>query len=38
MGLAVAKAAQHKTAALLHQKLAGDGVYVGEVELWVACS
>ncbi len=31
MGLAVAKAAQHKAAGLLHQKLAGDGVYVGEV-------
>jgi short-subunit dehydrogenase len=31
MGLAVAKAAQHKTAGLLHQKLAGEGIYVGEV-------
>jgi NADP-dependent 3-hydroxy acid dehydrogenase YdfG len=31
MGLAVAKAAQHKLAGLLHQKLAGDGIYVGEV-------
>jgi NADP-dependent 3-hydroxy acid dehydrogenase YdfG len=31
MGLAIAKAAQHKTTALLHQKLAGDGVYVGEI-------
>jgi NADP-dependent 3-hydroxy acid dehydrogenase YdfG len=31
MGLAVAKAAQHKAVGLLHQKLAGDGVYVGEV-------
>jgi NADP-dependent 3-hydroxy acid dehydrogenase YdfG len=31
MGLAIAKAAQHKTAGLLHQKLAGEGVYVGEV-------
>ncbi len=31
MGLALAKAAQHKTAGLLHQKLAGEGVYVGEV-------
>lgn len=31
MGLAVAKAAQHKTAALLHHRLKGDGVYVGEV-------
>lgn len=31
MGLAIAKAAQHKTAGLLHQKLSADGVYVGEV-------
>ncbi len=31
MGLAVAKAAQHKTVGMLHQKLAGDGVYVGEL-------
>ncbi len=31
MGLAVAKAAQHKTAGLLHAKLASEGVYVGEV-------
>lgn len=31
MGLAVAKAAQHKTVGLLQQKLAADGVYVGEV-------
>lgn len=31
MGLAIAKAAQHKTAGLLHQKLASDGVYVGEL-------
>ncbi|MBN1205066.1 MAG: SDR family NAD(P)-dependent oxidoreductase [Myxococcaceae bacterium] len=31
MGLAIAKAAQHKAVGLLHQKLAGDGVYVGEV-------
>ena len=31
MGLAIAKAAQHKTAALLHARLAGEGVYVGEV-------
>lgn len=31
MGLAVAKAAQHKTVGLLHSKLAADGVYVGEV-------
>jgi NAD(P)-dependent dehydrogenase (short-subunit alcohol dehydrogenase family) len=31
MGLAVAKAAQHKTAGLLHARLAGEGVYVGEI-------
>ena len=31
MGLAVAKAAQHKAVGLLHQRLAADGVYVGEV-------
>jgi NADP-dependent 3-hydroxy acid dehydrogenase YdfG len=31
MGLAVGKAAQHKTTGLLHQKLKADGVYVGEV-------
>ena len=31
MGLAVAKAAQHKAVGLLHQRLAGEGVYVGEV-------
>ncbi|MDB4928726.1 MAG: Short-chain dehydrogenase/reductase, partial [Myxococcaceae bacterium] len=31
MGLAVAKAAQHKAVGLLHEKLKGDGVYVGEV-------
>lgn len=31
MGLAVAKAAQHKTVGLLSQKLASEGVYVGEV-------
>lgn len=31
MGLAVTKAAQHKAVGLLHAKLAGDGVYVGEV-------
>ncbi len=31
MGLSVAKAAQHKLVGLLHQKLRGDGVYVGEV-------
>jgi NADP-dependent 3-hydroxy acid dehydrogenase YdfG len=31
MGLAVAKAAQHKLVGVLHQKLRGDGVYVGEV-------
>jgi NADP-dependent 3-hydroxy acid dehydrogenase YdfG len=35
MGLAVAKAAQHKTVGLLHQKLAGEGVYVGEVVVLV---
>ncbi len=29
--LAIAKSAQHKTAGLLHHKLAGEGVYVGEV-------
>ena len=31
MGLAVAKAAQHKLVGLLHHKLLGEGVYVGEV-------
>ncbi len=31
MGLAIAKAAQHKAAGVLHQKLAAEGVYVGEV-------
>jgi short-subunit dehydrogenase len=31
MGLAVGKAAQQKTVGLLHQKLAGEGVYVGQV-------
>lgn len=31
MGLAVSKAAQHKVSALLHHKLAGEGVYVGEL-------
>lgn len=31
MGLAVAKAAQHKAVGLLHKKLAPEGVYVGEV-------
>jgi NADP-dependent 3-hydroxy acid dehydrogenase YdfG len=31
MGLAVAKAAQHKLVGLLHHKLRGEGVYVGEV-------
>jgi hypothetical protein len=31
MGVAVSKAAQHKLVGLLHQKLKGDGVYVGEV-------
>lgn len=30
MGLAVAKAAQHKLVGVLHQKLGRDGVYVGE--------
>ena len=30
-GLAIGKAAQHKTVGLLHQSLAGEGVYVGEV-------
>ncbi|MCA9701021.1 MAG: hypothetical protein KC431_26075, partial [Myxococcales bacterium] len=29
--LALAKAGQHKLAGLLHQRLAGDGIYVGEV-------
>jgi len=31
MGLAIGKAAQHKTVGLLHQRLARDGIYVGEV-------
>jgi NADP-dependent 3-hydroxy acid dehydrogenase YdfG len=31
MGLAVAKAAQHKLVGVLGEKLAGDGIYVGEV-------
>lgn len=31
MGLSIAKAAQHKLVGLLHQKLAPDGVYAGEV-------
>jgi NAD(P)-dependent dehydrogenase (short-subunit alcohol dehydrogenase family) len=31
MGLAVAKAAQHKLVGVLHQKLRNEGVYVGEV-------
>jgi NADP-dependent 3-hydroxy acid dehydrogenase YdfG len=31
MGLAVGKAAQHKTTGLLHQRLKSEGVYVGEV-------
>lgn len=31
MGLAISKAAQRKTVALLNQRLAADGVYVGEV-------
>lgn len=30
-GLAISKAAQHKTVGLLHARLAGEGVYVGEV-------
>lgn len=31
MGLAVTKAAQHKLAGLLTEKLRGDGIYVGEI-------
>lgn len=31
MGLAVAKAAQHKLTGVLHQKLRADGIYVGEI-------
>jgi NADP-dependent 3-hydroxy acid dehydrogenase YdfG len=31
MGLAIGKAAQHKTVGLLSQKLSPDGIYVGEV-------
>ncbi|NUO51277.1 MAG: SDR family NAD(P)-dependent oxidoreductase [Polyangiaceae bacterium] len=31
MGLAIGKAAQHKTVGLLNQKLSADGIYVGEV-------
>lgn len=31
MGLALSKSAQRKLTSLLHQKLAGDGIYVGEV-------
>jgi short-subunit dehydrogenase len=31
MGLAIGKAAQHKLTGLLHRRLAGEGVYVGEV-------
>jgi NADP-dependent 3-hydroxy acid dehydrogenase YdfG len=31
MGLAIAKAAQHKAVGLLHAKLGAEGVYVGEV-------
>lgn len=31
MGLGIAKAAQHKAVRILHHKLAGEGVYVGEV-------
>ena len=30
-GLAISKAAQHKTVGLLHARLAGEGIYVGEV-------
>jgi short-subunit dehydrogenase len=36
MGLAVGKAAQHKATGLLAQKLASDGVYVGEVVVLAA--
>jgi hypothetical protein len=31
MGLALAKAAQHKLAGMLHERLKDDGVYVGEI-------
>jgi short-subunit dehydrogenase len=31
MGLGISKSAQHKTAALLHHRLAREGVYVGEI-------
>ncbi|NJK31819.1 MAG: SDR family NAD(P)-dependent oxidoreductase [Deltaproteobacteria bacterium] len=31
MGLALSKAAQHKLVGVLHHKLAGEGIYVGEV-------
>lgn len=31
MGLSIAKAAQHKAVGVLHQRLKGEGVYVGEV-------
>lgn len=31
MGIAIGKAAQHKATGLLHQRLKGEGVYVGEV-------
>lgn len=31
MGLAIGKAAQHKATRLLHKKLAGQGIFVGEV-------
>jgi hypothetical protein len=31
MGLAIGKAAQQKTVRLLHQRLAAEGVYVGEI-------
>jgi hypothetical protein len=33
MGLAVAKAAQHKLVGVLHAKLKPEGVYVGEVTI-----
>ena len=36
MGLAIGKAAQHKTTGLLHAKLAPKGVYVGEVVVLAA--
>ena len=31
MGLAIANSAQHKLASVLHERLKGDGVYVGEI-------